>query len=313
MDAPSLQPGLDTTSRQAKTPTTPASGVLLTKKLSSSLSRSNSNSSTASQRARRRQPPRPGHVIRDGMIGSFCPVEVRDAPDGTGKGLFATQDVAKYALLFAEEPLLYAPKGGDRVGNHQARKFLEALDQLSPRRCADFMSLYCSPTQLDAVYSDVPSISERMRNWYAQVKHLSGPALYEAVTAGMRALAIYRTNNVATLAEGEIDSDDSDDSITGGVVYEVFSRINHACDANAAFFFLGVRSHRLGVRALHDIAAGEQLFVSYIGDRSAEEKTLEERRTELEVWGFECGCKACVKEAAEIAKKKEKKKDKSTA
>ncbi|KAK7998439.1 Esterase [Apiospora arundinis] len=297
MDAPSIQPGLDTTTPQAKTPTTPASGVLLTKKLSSSLSRSNSNSSTASQRARRRQPPRPGHVIRDGMIGSFCPVEVRDAPDGTGKGLFATQDVAKYALLFAEEPLLYAPKGGDRVGNHQARKFLEALDQLSPRRCADFMSLYCSPTQLDAVYSDVPSISERMRNWYAQVKHLSGPALYEAVTAGMRALAIYRTNNVATLAEGEIDSDDSEDSITGG------RRVR------------GLQSHQPRLRRQRRLflPRGEQLFVSYIGDRSAEEKTLEERRTELEVWGFECGCKACVKEAAEIAKKKEKKKDKSTA
>ncbi|KAK8011694.1 hypothetical protein PG990_010659 [Apiospora arundinis] len=290
MDAPSIQPGLDTTSPQAKTPTTPASGVLLTKKLSSSLSRSNSNSSTASQRARRRQPPRPGHVIRDGMIGSFCPVEVRDAPDGTGKGLFATQDVAKYALLFAEEPLLYAPKGGDRVGNHQARKFLEALDQLSPRRCADFMSLYCSPTQLDAVYSDVPSISERMRNWYAQVKHLSGPALYEAVTAGMRALAIYRTNNVATLAEGEIDSDDSDDSITGA------------------------SSTRSSVASTTPATPTPPFSSSgYIGDRSAEEKTLEERRTELEVWGFECGCKACVKEAAEIAKKKEKKKDKSTA
>ncbi|KAK8092507.1 SET domain-containing protein [Apiospora kogelbergensis] len=255
MDTPSIQPGVDGASHEAKTPT--ASGAatnFLAKKLSAGLSRSNSASSTASQRARRQQPPRPGHVIRDGQIGSFNPVEERDVP-GAGRGLFATAAVARHTLLFAEEPLLFAPKGGARIGNHK-------------------------------------------------VKHLTGAALDAAVADAVLALAVYGTNNVATLADD--DGGDPDGEVTGGAVYPVFSRINHACDANAAFFYLGVRSQRLGVRALRDLAAGEQIFVSYIGETAAQDMTLEERRESLNSWGFECHCGACVRDMAKKAKEVEK-------
>ncbi|KAK8091405.1 Mcg1p [Apiospora kogelbergensis] len=303
MDTPSIQPGVDGASHEAKTPT--ASGAatnFLAKKLSAGLSRSNSASSTASQRARRQQPPRPGHVIRDGQIGSFNPVEERDVP-GAGRGLFATAAVARHALLFAEEPLLFAPKGGARIGNHKVRQFLEGLERLTPRRRAAFMALHAAPAQRAAV-DKAPADAARMRSWYAQVKHLTGAALDAAVADAVHALAVYGTNNVATLADD--DGGDPDGEVTGGAVYPVFSRINHACDANAAFFYLGVRSQRLGVRALRDLAAGEQIFVSYIGETAAQDMTLEERRESLSSWGFECHCGACVKDMAKKAKEVEK-------
>ncbi|KAK8091346.1 hypothetical protein PG994_000851 [Apiospora phragmitis] len=295
--SPSIQPGVNETERgEAKTPSSSKTQSRLSS-MKSSPRRRDSTSSTTPQSGGRT--PRPGHVIRDGHIGTLCPIEVRDTP-GTGQGLFATQAVPRYTLLFAEEPLLFAPRGGGRVGNHKMRKLLEALDQLPAKRRADFQSLYWSPSALQAAGADSDN-QDRMRSWYAQLKGLEGAELDEAVAAGLVALTIYRTNNVATM-----DSEDLDE-ITVGVVYSVFSRINHACDAKAAFFYLGVRSQCLGVRAMRDIAAGEQIFVSYIGDKAAKKMTLEERRDSLASWGFECRCDTCVKEekAEEMAKKKE--------
>ena len=306
MDSPSIKPGVDETNREADTPTTassttPTKDVGLKGRLSlmKSPARRDSSSSVASARSRSgSRAPRPaGHVIRDGQIGTLNPVEVRDAP-GAGQGLFATQAIPRHALLFAEEPLLFAPRGGDRVGNHRVRKLLEALDQLPPRRRAAFQALYAAPAQADAVSDDART---RMRNWYMDVKGLTGQALDDAMAAGLAALAAYRTNNVAVL-----DYDDPahpDGVIVGGVVYSVFSRLNHACDPNAAFFYLGLRSQRLGVRALRDIAAGEQVLVSYLGEKAGREMTRAQRQEGLATWGFECGCDACVKEAqAEAAK-----------
>ncbi|KAK8050861.1 hypothetical protein PG993_002246 [Apiospora rasikravindrae] len=288
---PSIQPGVDETKRHEalKSPTTPRNRI---SSMKSPLSRRDSTTSTTSQRSKT---PRPaGHVIRDGQIGTLNPVE-------TGKGLFATQPIAKHALLFAEEPLLFAPKGSGRVNNHKVRKFLEALDALPARRRADFMSLSFSPSQLQNVRGE-STIQDRMRNWYSQVKGLSDAKLDEAVAEGMHALAIYRTNNVATM-----DDPARPDEVTGGVVYSVFSRINHACDANAAFFYLGVRPQRLGVRALRDIAAGEQVFVSYIGDKACRKMNLAQRQAGLASWGFECRCAACVKEEAKAEEATKKK------
>ncbi|KAK8029224.1 hypothetical protein PG991_006280 [Apiospora marii] len=259
--------------------------------------------STGSRSSSSRAAPRPaGHVILDGQIGTLNPVEVRDATPGTGKGLFATQAIPRHALLFAEEPLLFAPRGGDRVSNHRVRQLLEALDRLPPRRRAAFQSLYASPAQLESV-SD--GDRTRMRNWYMDVKGLTDRALDEAMASGLAALAAYRTNNVAVL-----DYDDParpEGVIVGGVVYSVFSRINHACAPNAAFFYLGVRSQRLGVRALRDIAPGEQVFVSYLGEKAGRELTREQRQEGLATWGFECACDACMKEAQAEAAAKENK------
>lgn len=312
MESPSIQPGVDETNREANTPitappsTTPTKDTGLKGRLSSMKTspRRDSTSSNTSTSSRSGKAPRPGHVIRDGQIGTMNPVEVRDTP-GTGKGLFATQAIPRHALLFAEEPLLFAPKGGDRVSNHRVRHFVEALDQLPPRRRADFTSLYASPTQLNHINDDSKN---RMRNWYAQVKGLSGKELDDAMAAGVAALAAYRTNNVAVL---DYENPEYPDGVMlGGVVYSVFSRINHACDPNAAFFYLGVRSQRLGVRALRDIAAGDQIFVSYLGDNARREMTRTQRQEGLKTWGFECGCDACVEESkAEAAAKEQKEKE----
>ncbi|KAK8127233.1 hypothetical protein PG984_008341 [Apiospora sp. TS-2023a] len=292
MDSPSIQPGVDETNREttttpAATPNTPTKDVGLKGRLSSMKSspRRDSTSSITSTNSRSgSRTPRPaGHVIRDGQIGSFNPVEVRDVP-GLGKGLFATQAIPRYALLFAEEPLLFAPKGGDRVSNHR------------------FMSLHASSTQVDQISDDART---RMRNWYMDIKGLSGKALDNAMASGITALAAYGTNNVAVLDYD--DPEHPEGVIVGGVVYSVFSRINHACRPNAAFFYLGVRSQRLGVRALRDIAAGEQIFASYLGEKAGREMGLYQRQDVLATWGFECKCDACIKEAlAETAVKETK-------
>ncbi|KAK7981380.1 TPR domain protein [Apiospora saccharicola] len=299
MDSPSIQPGVDETNREATTKDVGLKGRLSSMKSSPRRDSTSSITSTGSRSSSSRGPRPAGHVIRDGQIGSFNPVEVRDVP-GLGKGLFAAQAIPRYSLLFAEEPLLFAPKGGDRVSNHRVRKFLEALDQLSSRTRAEFLSLYASPTQLEHISDDARA---RMCNWYTDVKGLSETALDDAMASGITALAAYRTNNVAVL---DYDNPDHlEGVIVGGAVYSVFSRINHACHPNAAFFYLGVRSQRLGVRALRDIAAGEQIFVSYLGEKAGREMGLSQRQEGLATWGFECKCDACIKEALAEAAVKE--------
>lgn len=75
-------------------------------------------------------------------------------------------------------------------------------------------------------------------------------------------------------------------------VFDVFSRINHACDANLDQY-LDKNDVAYCVANRH-IAAKEQVFINYLGNMTF--KDDQTRRQYLnDTWGFKCHCKKCKK------------------
>ncbi len=162
-------------------------------------------------------------------------------------------------------------------------------------------------------------------------------ATTEANTAGgglLRAIAGDAVENAALLAketknafgimavkrgDGSHSNDDSDDDdrrVRGGAVYELASRVNHACFPNVARFdnFDGVSgssSHEFHVPsrdgpnppgptelrlvAIDKIPAGCEVLMSYL---PVSEPCARRRRRLRNTFGFECGCERCVLECA---------------
>ena len=90
-----------------------------------------------------------------------------------------------------------------------------------------------------------------------------------------------------------------------GGLYVLHSHLNHNCDPNVSVRHLDQRTalSRITVIARRDIAAGEELLVTYVDP----ELPLEQRRRGLMEWGFgKCACERCRKEEKE---KKEKGED----
>ncbi|KAF8059148.1 hypothetical protein HT031_005320 [Scenedesmus sp. PABB004] len=72
-------------------------------------------------------------------------------------------------------------------------------------------------------------------------------------------------------------------------VWPAAAMANHSCAPNAHAMLLG---DRLVVRAAEALAAGEQVFLSYLGPQLFAPAGV--RRAELAAqWGFECGCARC--------------------
>ncbi|QDS67497.1 hypothetical protein FKW77_001415 [Venturia effusa] len=71
------------------------------------------------------------------------------------------------------------------------------------------------------------------------------------------------------------------------------SRFNHECVPSAESSFDG--DGRYQAVLLRDVEMGEEVTVTYIWDESP--VSAEERREKLRLWGFECGCSACVEGA----------------
>ena len=94
-----------------------------------------------------------------------------------------------------------------------------------------------------------------------------------AKTAG----GIYKTNSFAR------------DDTEGAILYEVLSRVNHSCAPNAAKHFDGFTAV---VTALRDVAAGEELFISYLG-ADGQRPSSERRAILKEKYNFECACSLC--------------------
>lgn len=87
-----------------------------------------------------------------------------------------------------------------------------------------------------------------------------------------------------------ITAEDEEREFFGFGVYASASYFNHSCDPNIEKVRLG-RSYKF--IASKDIALGEELCISY-GIRNTD--TVEQRRSCLSEWFFNCGCQRCVKE-----------------
>ncbi|KAL1838807.1 hypothetical protein VTJ49DRAFT_2200 [Mycothermus thermophilus] len=77
-------------------------------------------------------------------------------------------------------------------------------------------------------------------------------------------------------------------------LYPLVSRINHACKANAYTRFMP-ETLQVSIRAARDIAAGEEITISYIPVGAP----TSERAKKLSTWGFSCQCSLCQAPAEE--------------
>lgn len=83
---------------------------------------------------------------------------------------------------------------------------------------------------------------------------------------------------------------------SGTAVYMLPSLANHECDPNVhASWALGGDA-TLTLSARRDVAAGEELRITYIDSASPAAQRQEELRF---AYGFACRCAACVEELAE--------------
>lgn len=87
-----------------------------------------------------------------------------------------------------------------------------------------------------------------------------------------------------------ITAEDEEREFFGFGVYASASYFNHSCDPNIEKVRIG-RSYKF--IASKDISQGMELCISY-GIRKTD--TVEQRRTCLREWFFECGCQRCVEE-----------------
>ncbi|KAI8465647.1 MAG: hypothetical protein J3K34DRAFT_82272 [Monoraphidium minutum] len=77
-------------------------------------------------------------------------------------------------------------------------------------------------------------------------------------------------------------------------LWPAFAYFNHSCIPAAVHYAVG---DRLVVRAVQDMAAGDEVTVSYLG-REEFAPAQARQAVLLERWGFECGCERCTVEAA---------------
>ena len=77
---------------------------------------------------------------------------------------------------------------------------------------------------------------------------------------------------------------------TWTALYERLSCVNHSCRPNAEVHFLD-EDHTATLIATRDIAAGDEIFISYIDDN--ERANFELRRDSLRDYGFVCDCEKC--------------------
>ncbi|KAI0252303.1 hypothetical protein BJV78DRAFT_1204339 [Lactifluus subvellereus] len=83
-----------------------------------------------------------------------------------------------------------------------------------------------------------------------------------------------------------------------GGLYTLHSHLNHSCRPNVAVRHLDQRTalSRITIVAKRDIAAGEELLVTYVDPALG----VRGRRSQLGAWGFgECDCDRCVEEEEE--------------
>lgn len=90
-------------------------------------------------------------------------------------------------------------------------------------------------------------------------------------------------------------NDEEHEEYMGYAVFPNASYFNHSCEPN-------LKKQRVGrtwqFRAIRDIAAGEEICITYLGGAEKELDTTQRQQRLKEVWGFHCGCDKCKLESA---------------
>ncbi|KAF9474369.1 SET domain-containing protein [Pholiota conissans] len=190
--------------------------------------------------------------------------EVRTTPE-MGMGVFATRNIKAGELIFAERPLLVVPIN------------------------ANMLELNVQPTM--GLYGQYEQILEASVSRMSEVNQVAFRALMNSHTEDGSGLltGIVRTNGYGeeSVYDGP-GTKAADLASCYSFVGNVASRINHSCVGNvyrgfdkAAFAFT--------FKALVNIRAGEQLLHPYCETHAS----VARRRSQLDSYGFVCGCHVC--------------------
>ncbi|CAK7235724.1 hypothetical protein SCUCBS95973_009363 [Sporothrix curviconia] len=188
---------------------------------------------------------------------------VRGIP-GKGKGAVATRNIARGALVLNERPLLLARL--DLFGNGNGN-------------------------DTSALLPHHHDLQQLLHDALAQLSPAEQDAIHD--------LAVFRQRGDATssLVEDILRTNGLGVSVGGGVahtgLYPRIARLNHACRPNtptdSMFWRYSPRTLAVEFVALRDIAAGEELTLSY-----TQRDTVEATRHDLLThWGFHCACSVC--------------------
>ncbi|KAI0117005.1 hypothetical protein F4814DRAFT_414855 [Daldinia grandis] len=210
-------------------------------------------------------------------------VEVRQLAS-KGEAIFAKVNISRGTRIAAETPLITIPP--IKSIDEELGELCDVVNRMTNSESKELEQLPCSPKMADAI-KERGFVDNRVWYFYKSKKLknsdgslLKGKKLRRIVNKTINLCAVYLVNNVQLGPDGKY----------GSGIFSLYTRINHSCVPNA-YNSWNPTLERLTIHAIHDIKAGEQIFVDYIGNTC---RTRKQRGVSLHIaWGITCNCAAC--------------------
>ncbi|KAJ2923994.1 hypothetical protein H1R20_g13105, partial [Candolleomyces eurysporus] len=201
---------------------------------------------------------------------------IRKTDDGMGLGVFATRDIKRFEPVLVERPFMVYPRAPPIPAPSEKAKRELSKDQLNQILNMQAEKMYAAVTK--------NSMTDTARKEFMKLANShrhdgSGPTF-----------GIVRTNGFHIGFGDKVPGLDDDFSGLGYAgIARIGSRFNHSCISDVDVRF-DPASFTMRFTATRDIKAGSQIFTSY----TSINKTKAERQVELEPYGIQCTCRACI-------------------
>ncbi|KAI1468740.1 uncharacterized protein F4812DRAFT_424522 [Daldinia caldariorum] len=214
-------------------------------------------------------------------------VEVRQLV-AVDQAIFAKVDIARGTRIAAETPLIMLPP--TTTFEEELSGICKTVDSLTNEELKELDQLPCSSKVADEI-RERGFVTNQVWSFYKSKKLknsdgtlLKGKKLRKIVNKTVNLCITYVLNNVQLGPSGKY----------GSGLFSLYSRIGHSCVPNA-FNCWNPILQRLTIHAIHDIKAGQQIFVNYTGITC---RTRNQRGVSLyAVWRIVCNCAACTDDA----------------
>ncbi|XXG94298.1 hypothetical protein Hte_000552 [Hypoxylon texense] len=188
-------------------------------------------------------------------------MEVRWLDSIGSEAVFSTRDVRQGTRIAAEIPLIVVPPV---PREKELSTFCNEIYKTPQDNVTKISELPCRRLVKERIRKDHCMNQEvwgflKARKWrdHADIV-LKGKKLHKAIKTIMNLCTIFQTNSLSLGPEG----------IYGSGLFYLYSRINHSCVPNAHASY-NPTLKRLTIHAIHNIKAGDQILVNYIGDALA--------------------------------------------
>ncbi|KAI0844181.1 hypothetical protein F5Y00DRAFT_249229 [Daldinia vernicosa] len=214
-------------------------------------------------------------------------VEVRQVASAN-KAIFAKVNISRGTRIAAETPLITIPP--TKSIEEELWEVCNVVEKMTNNESKELEQLPCSSNVADTIRKR-GFVENRVWFFYKSRKLknndgsvLRGKKMRRIVNKAINLCIIYLVNNVQLGPDGKY----------GSGVFPLYSQINHSCVPNA-YNSWNPTLERLTIHAIHDIKAGEQIFVDYVGNTC---RTRKQRAVSLNTtWDITCNCKACTDDA----------------